>query len=162
MYIVGINIVNDEDLAKDILQDVFLNLWTKRETLNIKNPKAYLLVSMKNAALKKLTIDKITESDEKYLESLPSLNATADETLEYEEKNNEILHLMNDFSKQRKEVFYKSRFQNKSNDEIAASMKLSKSTVEWHISKALKHLRHSLNEHYFIPIALYLLEYTPF
>jgi len=55
MYHYAMNICQREDLVKDCLQDVFAYIWEKRE--NLSEPlsvKAYLLVAVRRAVLKKL------------------------------------------------------------------------------------------------------------
>ena len=55
---------------------------------------------------------------------------------------------------QTREVFMMSRFQNKSNKEIAESMNISVKSVEYHITKTLKVLRVALKD--YLPIFFFL------
>ena len=55
---------------------------------------------------------------------------------------------------QTREEFMMSRFQNKSNKEIAESMNISVKSVEYHITKTLKVLRVALKD--YLPIFFFL------
>src|ERR1700741_1846577 len=52
-YVNGI--VKDDALAKDVLSDLFLNLWQDKDRLKINNIKPYLFRAAKNGALKALS-----------------------------------------------------------------------------------------------------------
>ena len=61
------------------------------------------------------------------------------------ELDRNIVRSLNLMPEQRRKVFVLSRYRNMSNEEIATLLKLSKRTVEGHISEALKGLRKSVN-----------------
>ncbi|WP_025004160.1 sigma factor [Porphyromonas macacae] len=48
-------IFEDEDMAKDSVQDIYLKLWQQRDSLDeLQNPKAYLLRTARNHCLDEL------------------------------------------------------------------------------------------------------------
>ena len=146
MFRIATDLVSDKEVAKDVLQDVFLILWEKHDQLKISSLKPYLLRATRNASLRKITKEKLTESDDEFLATIPSMAVDAIDQITYEERQEQIKNLINDLPGKRREIFYQSRFHHRSNEEIANEMNLSKNTVEWHISKALQQLRLSLKD----------------
>ena len=144
LYQVGFKVLQNDDATQDLIQDVFLRLWEKREDLKINHVKAYMEKATHYEALKRLKTQGFTESDEEILASLPSLNQNIDDLLSYSEKRNEIISIVEKLPKRQKEIFYMSRFEDLSNEEIANLLSLSKSTVEKQITNALKVLRVAL------------------
>lgn len=51
LYYYALHIVNDEEAAKDILNDVFVALWKNIETFKENNFNAYLMTSVRNRAV---------------------------------------------------------------------------------------------------------------
>lgn len=72
-------------------------------------------------------------------------NNSVTDIMDAVELDRNICRSLNLMPEQRRRVFVLSRYRNMSNEEIAALLKLSKRTVEGHISEALKDLRKSVN-----------------
>ena len=144
LYRVGYRVLQDDDATQDLIQDIFLRIWEKREGLEINQVKAYMERATHYEALKRLKTATLTASDEEVLASLPSLYQNADDLMSYSDKRNEILSIVEKLPKRQKEIFYMSRFEDLSNEEIANLLSLSKSTVEKQITNALKVLRVAL------------------
>lgn len=156
MYRLARDLVSVDEIAQDVLQDVFLVLWKKRDHLTISSIKPYLLSATRNASLRKISKEKLTQSDDEFLATIPSMAVDAVDQITYKERQEQIKNLIGDLPNKRQEIFYKSRFHHRSNEEIANEMNLSKNTVEWHISKALKHLRLSLKDASLLLIFLFI------
>lgn len=140
----GYGILGNEDQAKDILQDIFFAIWRNRESLEIRNVSAYLYKAVKYEVVRALRNGQLTASHEAYLATLPSSNTT-EERLDLADLEGQVKETLDKLPGKCREVFYLSRFKELSNKEIAQKLSLSQRTVEWHISSALKHLRHSMN-----------------
>lgn len=55
LYRIALYMLRDEDLACDAVQDIFMKIWEKRNSLNnVKNIEAFLVTSIKNRCLDKL------------------------------------------------------------------------------------------------------------
>ncbi len=134
-------ILKNSTIAEDIVQDVFYELWKKRQNLNVKIAiKAYLRRATINKTLNYIRDNKVVmEEDSKY-ENIPHKDSIALslEKKELEKKINEAIDLLPPKARM---VFMLSRFEQLSYKEIAAKLDISPKTVENHISKALKHLR---------------------
>src|ERR1700694_4763193 len=64
--------LKDTDLAKDNGQEIFTQLWVKRETLRIDNLSAYLHVAVRNRVFKQAAKGQLTHPFLFALETLPS------------------------------------------------------------------------------------------
>lgn len=138
-------IVKDEDNAKDVVQSVFIHLWEKRESLHItSSPKAYLFRSVYNECLNSLKKNEVLRRhqhqaaahEEKYSDDQQSF--LAEEEMLTRRKIDRIL---DELPPQCREVFVKSRAEQKKYSEIAAELGIAVKTVEAHMSKALKLIR---------------------
>jgi len=158
--------VDDDEIAKDMVQDVFANLWGKRTILPDKiNLKAYLYQATRNACLNYLKRLKVQEKFEKReldnyndlllnYEALSQLNL---DTLFYDELLQTLNRAIGQLPEKCREVFELSRYEGMKNREIAEMLNISVKAVEGHISKALRQLKDHLKTHYSSGIILFLL-----
>ena len=156
--------VYDSEVAKNILQDVFLILWEKKSILlDDSNLSAWLYTVSKNKALKYLRHKEyVTDHVEISLlrQSENMLNASALDQIDtsefaFREIERIIEHTLSSMSEQIQAVFNLSRFENLKNREIAEKLNISEKTVEANITKSLKLLRVALKD--YLPLAVYLL-----
>lgn len=139
-----VSLVKDESAADDIVQNVFMNLWNRRENLDKEGLifRSYLYSSARNAVydwfrrtekFPKVPVDQVDMS------GLPIAD------LQKKIENDEMLMLVNlaisGMPGRRKEIFNLSRVKGMKNAEIAELLGISEKTVEYHISKALEELR---------------------
>jgi RNA polymerase sigma-70 factor (family 1) len=133
----------DRATAQEVVQEVFIKLWLKREELgHIQNMEAYLHTSIRNKVYDQF--DKIYHQ-EKLLrnstEHFKEESQCTEEQLEYEETLSLINREIDKLPNTTKTIFRLSRFDRYSNDEIAVRLQLSSKAVEYHITQALKKLR---------------------
>lgn len=150
--------VGDIDTAKEIVHDVFVNLWSKRDSIDIeKSVKSYLYTSGYNRSLNYIRDSKKFDSNVKSEDiSIQGSEWNFDnniEALELEGKINQILALLPEKCKQ---IFLMSRFEGLKYGEIAEKLDISVKTVEAQMSKALKVLRENLKEYLTILIIFLL------
>ena len=130
------------DDAKDIVQTVFTNLWLKRESLNITtSPKAYLYRSVYNESLNFIKKQEVVEKHSKLIgqeQERTDSTFDKDEELIWKQKLENVLEQL---PPQCREVFVKSRAEQKKYTEIASELGIAVKTVEAHMSKALKIIR---------------------
>ena len=131
----------DEDMAENITQDIFLNLWVRKQLLvDIKNFKAYMFTVARNAALHYLK-DSLRNMSAEVDEKIEDESASVVDNMYRDELEVMIRAAVNKMPEQRRRVFIMSRIDGLSNYEIAQSLNISKRTVETHISLALSELR---------------------
>ncbi len=137
----------EPELAKDFVQDCFLELWKNRSKLQINNSfSAYLFTVVKNKCFKHFQKEKarLNVQDDLLLrlkqEELNFFMYSEKSILEFE-INDRIRKTIDKLPPKCAEVFNESRFNGLQNKEIAEKLEMSVKTVEMHISKALKLFR---------------------
>jgi len=143
-----IRVIKNENTVEDLAQDVFLDVWRKRDTINIKTSlKAYLRRAAVNKALNYIRDRKIRWEDEENHPEMISKLVGANQLLEAEELQTLIDQSIDQLPDRCRLVFSLSRFEDMTYQEIADKLEISKKTVENQVSKALKLLRISLGNY---------------
>ena len=148
-------VVFEED-AENVVQDVFLLLWEKREVLDIRiSLVSYLFSLVKNRSLDYLRHKVVAEEYKQELSfklmSLEQLNYTFSSEEEIEKV---IANAIDKLPERCREIFLKSRIEGMKYREIAEELNISANTVENHIAIALKKLRVELKD--YLPLLLFL------
>jgi len=140
-------VVIDDDLARELVQDVIVNFYEKRKEIKIHSSlKAHLYQSVRNRCLNQIKHSQIRRDHHANIYiSKKSEEAYVDDKLEETELEQKIYAIIQTLPAQCKRIFELSRFDGITNQEIADQLKLSKRTVETQISKALKVLRNNLS-----------------
>lgn len=144
-------IIQDTDTAKDIAQEVFVELWRKRSTLDIHTSlRAYLRRAAVNRALN------FIKSNRKYIFAEPDENLSEQSVAVDSEQGavdfntglESALHqAISGLPEKCRLVFSLSRFEQMSHKEIAEQLDISVKTIENQITKAMKILREIMIKH---------------
>ncbi|MEB2777411.1 RNA polymerase sigma-70 factor [Algoriphagus sp. D3-2-R+10] len=137
---VSYSILRDQKEAEDIVQEVFVSLWRKQDKYSIDNIEAYLYQAVKLAVFLRLRRLKVADEHLKKMDSIKFAN-NIEEKLSYEEAKNTLDDCIANLPEKAKKVFILSRYENRSNEQIALQLGISEKTVEGHITSALKKLR---------------------
>lgn len=139
------NYVRDEEVAKDIVHDAFLTLWSNRKCLNPTYPmKSYLFTLAQNYALNYLRHLRVVEVNEREVTEL--LESASDELVEYDERIARVEKKLVQLPDKQREVFLKCVVEEKKYQEVADELKVSINTVKKHMARALKFLRDELQD----------------
>lgn len=136
--------LRSEELAKDVLQDLFVTLWQRRKNWQVEvSLSAYLYRSAKNAALNALRRQNtnrrhVVPLDGKH-ERIPARKRESDPAL-----RQAIERCIDALPAGCRTAFCLSRFEQFKYREIAATLDISVKTVENHLARALKLLRKCL------------------
>ena len=150
-------ILRDATIAEDIVQEVFLKVWEKRESLQMDEAvHSYLYRSCYNTALNFLKQQK-KNTDIDSLEMSVAGSDTAEKDLSFLETEAEILKAIDALPPKTKLVFSLSRFEELSYKEIAERLDISVKSVEKHMGIALQRLRENLKD-YLVAVFLVLLQ----
>ncbi len=139
-------LLKSKDAAKDVVQEVFMRFWKKRETIKINTSlKAYLRRAVVNTALNHLQKNRRHPTDD--LDKLPEISSnknSAQDNLQAAELKSDIQNAIATLPKKCRMVFMLSRYEQMTYKQIAESLQISVNTVENHISKALKIMKGEL------------------
>lgn len=157
----SIQITNDKNIAEDIVQEIFFNLWNKPElTEKINSLEAYLRTSVYNRSIGYLK-EKHKRNGTEINSSFIDLESLHLQILEYQrdsvserELTFAIGEAIEKLPEQCRLVFKLSRNLGFKNLEIANYLGITVKGVEKHITKALLHLRNELKE--FISILVFI------
>ena len=149
----------DIEASKELVQELFISLYEKQDSLNIKqSPKSYLFQAVRNRALNYLQKQKREHAKrEVFAESQNGNYYLFNDPLEASEFEAQIFQLIQALPPACQRVFAMSRLEGKKNQEIADQLQISKRTVETQISKALKILREKIHQSDFTPSVRQLL-----
>jgi RNA polymerase sigma-70 factor, ECF subfamily len=139
-------IVQSKHTAEDIVQEVFCSLWKRKEELQVDSYEAYLFRSVYNASLntiKKRDFLAFKELEEEVFQ-FPDVSINPEQQLQLSETQEKINNAVNNLPTACRTIFVLSRFENRSNKEIASELDLSIKTVENQMTKALRLLRQAL------------------
>jgi RNA polymerase sigma-70 factor, ECF subfamily len=149
--------VTNESEVEDIIQECFITLWDKRETIDIqKRIESFLFVIIRNKCLNFLKNQKLES------ENIPPENLRVAELqhlyqLDLAEKEEKSLEEMliqsfkesvNTLPEKMREVFVKCKLEGKKQKDVAEELGISIKMVEKQISKAKKQIREQLLKKY--------------
>lgn len=148
--------LKDADDAEDIVQQVFVQLWAKRETIVVETSiKSYLYRAVHNSCLNKIKQQTVRNSyAADYQHVGHSSVASVSQLLENKELASQIQHAMDELPEQCKRIFAMSRFEQLKYQQIADELGMNVKAVEHQMGKALKHLRNKLK--HLMPIVVLL------
>ena len=142
--------LNNKEVAEEIVQDVFINIWENRASLNINSSiKSYLYTAVKNRAINYLK-SKINNIDFVAIDNVAHENLVlqTEQSVETEELDDLIQKAVLSLPPRCKEMFHLSRNSGMTYQEIADALGVSKETVKTQISEAIKKIKAFLNKHW--------------
>lgn len=149
------SILKDQDVAEDVVQQLFIKLWEKRNSVGeIDNIRSYLFRSTFNMSLnEQKKMQRMPKSDEDLVlnNSLQSSDNSSN-LLASNELQERIDSAMMVLPEKCREVFHLSRSEQLSYKEIAEQMNISIKTVENQVGKALRIMREELKD--YLPLVI--------
>jgi RNA polymerase sigma-70 factor (ECF subfamily) len=144
LYFLAYSHLKSETATEEIVQEVFLTLWQKRDRLQIELLGPYLAAMTRYAVYRKLERDRKKVQVE--ATAAPALAVSSDEIKTADDRN--LLDLIEKMSNVLPErcrlVFIHNKLLDKPIDEVARILNISTKTAEAHLTKALKIVRAKL------------------
>jgi RNA polymerase sigma-70 factor, ECF subfamily len=149
--------IADESLVEDVIQETFLALWEKRESIKTDKPiESLIFVMVRNRCLnelrnQRLEGEKIDPENLKVneLQFLYQLDFTSKEEKSLEEMLIESFRqAVNELPEKMKMVFTLCKIEGKNQKEVAENLGISIKMVEKHIASAKQHIRENLLKQY--------------
>jgi RNA polymerase sigma-70 factor (ECF subfamily) len=139
------SVVRERALAEEIAQEVMLELWRRRESLEVEQTfRAYLIRSTRNRALNHIRHQRIVAREAASAAIDPPTSPSAEDEVLGVELERAVRDAIDGLPENCREVFQLSRQQGLKYAEIAAALEISVKTVEKRMGQALSELRQSL------------------
>ena len=141
LFTAAYNVLKNKAVCEDIVQEAFLQLWQRRETLDIKTTlQAYLFSVIRYSVFKHI---KKEQSHSQAFQHLPErLHYITPEEIVIEKNiRSQLAVIVNSLPEKCREIYLLSREEQLSHNEIASLLNISPKTVENHITIALKKIR---------------------
>ena len=150
--------LKSEHDAEELIQDVFLKLWAKRDSLNVNgNVRAYLYKVAVNSIYDFIRRKNLELAFQEFAGGkTDEVDNTWDEVV-YNDLAAQLDQLMSQMPAQRRKIFKMSKEKGLSNDEIAESLGLSKRTVENQIYRATAFLKDNLKQNSVLSLLFFFL-----
>lgn len=148
LFAAAMHRLQSRDLSQDVIQELFVDLWVKRTSLQIQsNVEGYLYTSLKHRIINKIKSEAVRDKYEKMVLEFYEINELATGR-QFSEKAllEEIKKQTEKLPDRRREIFEMSRFDQLSHKEISDKLNISPKTVENHINNALKTIRPRLEK----------------
>ncbi|MDN3588059.1 RNA polymerase sigma-70 factor [Pedobacter aquatilis] len=139
--------LHDEEKVKDLVQELFTNLWDNRRQLPVpENCAAYLYKSLRNRILNSIASEKTAERYTEFLQTHLKQNYSvpADHHIRTQQLQEYIDKQINLLPKKMRKIFELSRTNHYTHKEIAQTLETSEYNVTKQISNALKILKTKL------------------
>jgi RNA polymerase sigma factor (sigma-70 family) len=144
----GFKFVKDEAFVKDCVQDVFIAIWTHRETImSPQSIHAYLLSSVRRKVLREKVRQRLDQKQNANpVEKEADLLDFSHEWLLIEQESlnemtQKVSELLNELPKRQREVLYLRFYQNLERAEIADIMGINEQSVSNHLQAAFKNFK---------------------
>ena len=147
LYSYLLRLSGSADLAEDIIQEVFLQLWDHRQSLDqVQQFRAYIFRAAQHRiinAFRRQSKEMLILAELRRVAPDTSSD-NAEEELTLDETRQRLLEAINKLSPQQKAVYTLSREHGLQHEEIARRLHISRSTVNNHLIRALQVLRNHL------------------
>jgi len=152
--------VRSGEIAEEIVQDFFVSLWEKRETIKINSSfEGYIFTAVRYQVINYFKKEIVKGNYKLQLQNFEDSNNPTLDQLYYKELSQIIEQEIQQLPDKCQHVFRLSRQENLNTKEIALKLNISTKTVENHLTKALKVLRINLKEYVYFAYLIFLFLY---
>lgn len=139
------SVLRERALAEEIAQEVMLELWRRRESLEVEQTfRAYLIRSTRNRALNHIRHQRIVAREAAYAAVDPPSSPSAEDEVLGDELERAVRDAIDGLPENCRKVFKMSREQGLKYAQIASALEISVKTVEKRMGQALAELRERL------------------
>ncbi len=132
--------LKDADQAKDVVQEVFVSIWLRRESV-IHNLPAYLNTAVRNQVLKQVIKQERTSPFLDVLNNMPAAHQHADANIRWSEFYTAYEALLVTLPPKRQQIFRLRFHEDLTTTAIAAEMGITRKTVQNQLGKAIEQMR---------------------
>lgn len=157
LFTIAYQKLKDREVAEELVQDLFENLWSRRATHQVAQVDAYLFSAIRYRIINYIKAQKVRSGYELYVRmNGASVASETEDTLAANELTAAFMNGIRQLPDKSREVFELSRLQHCTVSEISVRVNLSEKTVEYHLTKSLKLLRQYLRDFLLIFVPWFL------
>lgn len=152
-------LVKDREASEDIVQDVFMKLWNRRNDLQLNTSiKSYLYKAAINTALNHIKTQKKSTKVEDFEDGAMELvSVGTEEILSFKEVQEKLAKSLDKLPPKCKAIFILIKYEDMSYAEASQALEISVKTVENQMGKALKHMRTEMQEYLGYLLSLFII-----
>lgn len=134
--------LHDEDEARDVVQDVFLKLWQRKETLDeVENIEAFAMRMTRNRCLDVIRANRTVPIDEDTDRRLKAKTIDVHSKVELGESARQIKMLIGQLPELQQNIMHMRDIEQLSYDEIEEATGLQRNAIRVNLSRARKKVR---------------------
>jgi RNA polymerase sigma factor (sigma-70 family) len=146
----GYKFTSDKSLIEDVIQDVFIDVWSKKGKAKIeKSIKFYLVTAFRRELIRRISaerkFDGLEDCSDNYLVQLSQVEVNAQEQ-EIVHMDNELHYAIGELSPRQKEAIYLKYFVELSYEEIATTLDMQVPSLYNLIMKAMRSLKTTIKK----------------
>lgn len=153
IYSYAMHFTHDEAIAQDVVQEVFLRIWTvKQELGNIRKAEPWIAVLTRNICFNKLKKNACEHKAKSLLASESHSGAQSEISevehyINYKDRLQALNQALQSLTPQQRTIYRLNRDLGLKNEEISRQLHLSPNTVKTHMVTALRRIRHFMGSH---------------
>ena len=143
MFYKALDWILDEEIARDLVEDVFVDLWTKFDSVRMDEVAGLLHTSLRNRVVNRMRHEKVERRyEEEYINTVSEIMDESDEV--HEERLRVVEDVIEAQPSQRRFIFSQCCLAGKTYKEVSEIVGIEVSTVHKHISRVYRELREAL------------------
>ncbi len=152
-------LLKDEDEAEEVVQNMFVKLWERKEQLHtLQSIPAYLYRSVYNDCMNVMKHEKVKARHQQFVKGTNTEAEGGHNAAALRELEQKLGSALAELPEQCRTIFQMSRFEELKYREIADKLGLSVKTIENQMGKALKLMRQKLAD--YLPLVAWVLFIT--
>lgn len=160
LYKTSLHYVKDAEACEEIIHDLFLNIWNRRNYLVINDFDKYFKAAARYQVYAYIKKTKTVLVE--YREHIEDENGryelnTGDERISFRDLEGQLEQQLKSLPERCQEIFFLSRVEQLNNNEIAEKLGISKRTVENQITRALQCIRFNMKDIVYSILVLYMM-----
>ncbi|RZJ76602.1 MAG: sigma-70 family RNA polymerase sigma factor [Flavobacterium sp.] len=147
LYKAALHYLKDKSDAEEVVQEVFVNVWNRRKSLDIQNFQAYLTSATRYEVYRRIRIFKVNkgELNKDFSHDMKVVYNAGLERLNLSDNWGILEKCLEELPKRCREIYYMSKMDQLSNTEISDRLSITNHTVENQLAIALKHLKRNFS-----------------
>jgi len=139
----------DKVIAEELVQNLFVSLWEKRQHLQVDNLQAYLFGALKFSVINHV---RSLVMENRYMEyqnmTYSEHHQDTASQIDLNDLSSIIEQGINSLPEKTQEVFRLSRYKHHSTKDISSELNISEKAVEYHITRSIKRIKEYIKNFY--------------